>query len=1152
MAAGIAVICTEHSYAFQSLDFEKEVPAFKADSALYLGDWVLVESIEAFISDTLINKQSWVFDEVTGVWRLTPEFQENSPAVFHLRIRYQALPLALRRVNQNRRLVFADSLFLNTPDSLGKILVNQRGETRANIFSDSDLNQRGSLSRGVIVGTNQDFALESGLQFELNGKLTDDVSITASLTDRSLPIQPDGSTQNLREFDRVFIELQSSATRLQVGDVDLSLQQSEFAKLNRRLQGANANVQSGFGNYKGALSVARGKFRLINFRGQDGVQGPYRLTGENGEEFVIVLAGSEKVYIDGRRVNRGEENEYIIDYGLGELVFTKNYLVTDESRIVVEYQYLDQNFTRTLAAAEGRSGDLLNGRLSIGATFIREADGDNLLSQRVLNEREIDLLRSVGDDLASAVVSGADSVDITNDTDQVLYAQIDTLFNGQVFQIFKNIPGSDQAVFSVRFTRVDDGEGDYIRTSTAVNGLLFEWVGPGNGNYVPFRQLSAPILQQMASIDAQYKLSNNVHLFGEWAGSFFDQNRFSDLDDSDNTDVAYIAGIKIDPSKTSIGEIGLTARRRFSGSNFRFFDRTRDVEFIRKWNLRNFDQSEEELNEAQLLYKPGQQFVSAVEYGQLERFGFKSERQAFSLRRESTSSLFLNYQQDWVQSEADQFDEKGRWFRHLGESGYNIELNGFVLRPGIRFEQEDRRQRAISTDSLFNTSFAFWEVGPRIELEARKVTLGAGFSYRNDEFVAANQLRKASSALEQRYSISYEASQYLKTSQEVALRNKDFTDTFQALGNANRRGILIRSNTQYQLKSEFIKGTFFYETNTERKALLQETYIEVGPDLGLFVWIDENNDGVQQLGEFFPEISPNEGTFIRQFLPSDELFPIIELNLRLRNTIKLFRAFTGSKSWLKQVELRSRIDVRESSTTPNLSDIYLVRLNTFRNSNETIQGRLFIDKELSLLPEIEKYEFNIGYSRNFSLNRRSTEVQNLFSEIYRFDIGYQPTWRHNLTLRGNFGRDKNESDRLFARNFDIRTFQIEPGFRVAYSRSFSTTYSVSYARKEDQFPLIPVSADVIKIKTDSRGFIFNNIQSNVVVEWRNASVQGRSSSLGVFELTDGTGIGRNLIWSVNASYNISRLVRLTFNYDGRTVTNAPSIHTGKLTISAIF
>jgi hypothetical protein len=65
-------------------------------------------------------------------------------------------------------------------------------------------------------------------------------------------------------------------------------------------------------------------------------------------------------------------------------------------------------------------------------------------------------------------------------------------------------------------------------------------------------------------------------------------------------------------------------------------------------------------------------------------------------------------------------------------------------------------------------------------------------------------------------------------------------------------------------------------------------------------------------------------------------------------------------------------------------------------------------------------------------------------------------------------------------------------------------------------------------------------------------VNGSSSSYGSYELTEGTGEGINLIWSLNSSYRASKLIRLSFNYDGRTVANRSNIHTIKLVMSATF
>jgi len=1115
---------------------------------------VIKDSIKVFINDSLVTQDWWTFNELQGEWALRESAKSDfGETGLKLRIEYAYLPLVLQRTYRRRELIDADSLITGDDGETDttRVQVARSTSTGASFLNNSSLNQQGSLSRGIIVGSNQDFALESGLQFELNGQLTDDVSINASLTDRSIPIQPDGSTQNLREFDRVFIELQAPSTTLQMGDVDLSLQQSEFAKINRRLQGANAQLSTSAGVYNGALSVARGSFRQVNFLGQDGVQGPYRLTGDGGEEFVTVLAGSEQVYIDGQLVQRGQENEYIIDYGLGEITFTSNLFITDETRITVEYQFLDQDFTRTLAAAEGREDELLDGKLSVGATLIREADGDDLLSQRSLTESEIDLLRNVGDDLSQAIVSGADTADV-EDENQVKYALVDTVLNGETFRIFKNIPGSPESIFTVRFTRVDPGEGDYRRVGGTVNGLLFEWVGPGQGDYVPFRQLPAPILQQMIALDASYRVTDKLEIFGEWAGSSFDRNRFSGLDDNDNEDLAYLAGVRLKPAQTAVGEIGLQVRRRFSGDNFRFFDRTRDIEFNRKWNIVRDDETQEELNEARVNWSNGNSASASLNYGELQRKGLKSERQAFAINTSGKGQPYLNYQQDWVRSESDFTNEKGNWFRNKGDAGYEMMWGEITFTPTIQYEQEDRRQRSLLSDSLLNTSFSFFEIGPGAAVEFNNIEASAFVSYRRDHAVLDNSLSRQSDAVEQRYRLGFRPSERFNSRQVVAIRNREFTDDFESQGSANRRGLLIRSITNYNTAAGNLDGDIFYEVNTQRRALLQESFIEVGPELGQFVWEDNNGDGAQQIEEFFPEVSPNEGTFIKQFIPSDELLPVADAQVRLRNNVELFDLIDSSNRWLRQLIFRTRVNITESSTTSNLSDVYLLKLDTFRDDSTTLNGRIFWEQEIDFFPEFERFGASARFNQNRALSRLSSELQQIFNEGYFISTSFSPEWKYTFRLDANRVINRNISDRLSARNFNIAGWEIEPGLDIIFNRSFAMFYSVSYTRKKDRFPADNVQATLWKAKAESRGYLWRKIQNTARIEFRSTTISGRSTNLGQFELTEGTGQGNNMIWSLSASYKLNNLVRMSLNYDGRTVENNPTIHTARIVVSAVF
>ena len=568
-------------------------------------------------------------------------------------------------------------------------------------------------------------------------------------------------------------------------------------------------------------------------------------------------------------------------------------------------------------------------------------------------------MRQAGDDRNAARVSGAERIDPEEENVNVLYAQVDTVVNGQTYTIFKNIPGSENAVFRVRFSNVGEFQGSYRRAGTSVNGLLFEWVGPNRGDYEPFRNLPAPIEQQMAAINTTFSLSDNIRLFGEWAVSDYDQNRFSALDDQDNVDHSYLGGVQIDSLKTGTGVFSLKAERRFSGSNFEFFERTRDVEFDRKWNLSSFEKSQETINEMAARYDFNSNSSINGEYGLIERFGFSAQRQASAFETENENGFRLKYRQDWIQSEDDLQMNDGTWFRQQARisNQFTRKRSEHSFIPYMSFEHETRVQRDQQSDSLTNQSLRFYEVAPGVRYEANKWLLDYSVAYRNSFRVFENRLSDEAASVQQSLQIDLFPSNFFTTQNKIAIRNKEYTSDFREQGNTNKNSLLIRSNTSYSSISENWDGNLLYEVNTQQQALLQETFIEVGPEIGQYVWDDLNDDGVEQLDEFFLELTPNEGTYIRQLLPSDELFPVIDLRVRLRNEIKPFgylRAEGNLNRFLNQITLRSRFDIAENSTTSEIRDIYFLNISTFRDSATTIQGRFALEKELDLFPEFNK------------------------------------------------------------------------------------------------------------------------------------------------------------------------------------------------------
>ncbi|MBL1280188.1 MAG: hypothetical protein COA33_007950 [Fluviicola sp.] len=1063
-----------------------------------------------------------------------------------LTTKYRVLPMNLAKIYQKRD---TSMMFSKEKGFQDRFLFSTASQS-IDVFGGSSLRKSGSISRGISFGNNQDLGVNSSLNLELAGNIAPNLKLLASVTDDNLPIQADGNTNKLQEFDQVFIQVYNDRFKMVAGNFWLKKPTGHFLKYNKRAQGLTIDYKWSADTAKvwrtqvsGALS--KGKFQRQIIQGVEGNQGPYRLVGRENEPFIIVLAGTEKVFIDGKLLERGQAYDYTINYNTSEVTFTSRNLITKDRRIVIEFQYSDQNYARSLFQT---STTFSSKKINFWFNAYSEQDAKNQSLQQELSISQKKQLASIGDTLSLARISSIDSIGYFEN--QNLYAMIDSLGIDSVLLFTVAV---DSGFFRATFEFVGAGNGDYVFSHFNALGKVYKWVQPiagvSQGDFAPSRLIITPKQRQMVTAGVDVQLTKQLKLFTEMAYSKNDVNTFSRFDAKDNNSFAGKVRLTGDVrlSKDSIPswilrtKLAIEARDQY----FNPIENYRAVEFDRDWNTRNkgfLGHQVESTVGADFINRKygnlnieGKSFVIGSDYeglrgglnGKWNQKGFSGIWDASYLSSKTTE------QNEFIRLRSDFSQKLGRF-----KLGYkdDFEVNrfkkGFLQTSSYQFY--DYQLYVASGDSVKNQYRIFYRE-------------------RYDKRSDSTRLTPIAKARSVGGEVRFKKWKNQKLNLIGSYRELAIIDS--VLANQTPESTLLgRIEHDIRLFKNALSFNTFYEVGSGLELRKEFLYIQVNAGQGIYTWIDYNNDGVKDLNEFEIAQFTDQASYIRVFTPSNEYVKTYSNEYNQSIYWRPERIWSSKKGILKLLsrfsdQARARIKHKTSFFEGNEAfNPFVASINDTNliSTNSNLRNTLFFNRTSSIFSA--EYKFN-------DLNSKTLLASGFDSRSDRYnELSFRWNIRKKFSIKASskLGNKSARADYVAGRDYELKYYFVEPSFIYQPNTIFRVTLDgrISEKRNSDLF-----GGDVASVLEIGTTFKYNQLEKgslqggfNVI---RIEYVGVQNSALG-FEMLEGLKPGVNYTWNVGYQRSISKSLQLSFQYNGRKSEGNKTIHAGGMEVRAFF
>ncbi|MCF6180520.1 hypothetical protein [Lutibacter sp.] len=1116
---------------FLTVVLHAQSPATKLKSFLVKNDTIKIDSVsissfdfKVFKNDSLINPSEYSIDFSKAQLIFNNRAQNKLDSI---KIQYKPYPKFLTKKYQlfDKKLIVTN----NTSQNLYSLTTNKSKKINKPF---EGLNAVGNITRGLTIGNNQNGVVNSSLDLQIAGKISDKVTLKGSIIDTNIPIQENGNTYKLNEFDRVFIELFSKNWKITAGDIYLNNSETKYLNFNKKVSGlaVNAIIKNKHSeiNIETSGAVVRGKYKKVEFVGEEGNQGPYKLNDLNNNSYILILSGTENIYINGQLLKRGENNDYTIDYNNAELTFNTTFPITANMRISAEFQFNDRVFTRFITYNNIK---FKSEKLVVSSYFYNENDVKNQPLEQDLTDAQKQILANAGNDLTK-MASPSAYIDTYSDN-KILYKKT-PLGTSEIFEYSTN---ENDILYHVSFSFVGANLGNYKLKEVIAIGKVYEYIGANLGNYNPIIKLTAPNKLQVAVFKANYQPSVKTSIQAEAAFSINDANLFSTIDDENNNGFAtqFNWNQIIYSKKWELkSQLGLD----YIDAHFKSIQRIQNIEFNRDWNIVNLTGKQQLITTG--LQLNNQQNSSITYKFENLLLGNSFTGNKHHLFGNITQKNFaVNFDGSILENASE--IRKGTFSRYHLTATYTLGKSWF----GTQFSGENNEQTSVLTQLKENNSHKFNEYEGFFGIgDSTKIFTQIGAKFRVTDSIQNNKFERVNNSKTYYLKSNFIKSKTANLSTYInyrTVKNTNFKD---------EESLNSKLVYQQQLFHQFLNFSTVYQTLSGTLPQQDYSYLKTEPGQGYYTWIDYNNNGIKELNEFEIAQFPDQAEYLRIILPTINY--IATHQNKFTQTIRINAQQWSSKKGFKKTLSHFNNQTYILVDNKQLKQPKKFNLNPFDISNPNVLA-LNYHFTNSIYFNRGKKHFTTSYSYQKSKNVSTTTIDNLSNNLQI----QQLTFEHKVGkfwlfyISGNQSKNTTNSLNYSNRNFKLKNYSFAPKLSYYYNRNVYFSMFYEYKNKEN------LIQNLEALQLNKFGFEFNSANNTknslkITLNLFNNKFKGNANSPVGYQMLEGFQVGKNYTWSFLFHRKINSYLHLNINYLGRKSETSNTIHTGSIQLKAIF